>query len=241
MEFNCDDCVFAIVKNDKQIGCQANRLEKLDAKMTWCDGCYYTLSRFCNLKRLAQWAEKQQGDWLKLALIEVMPPIRCAVLYTTNDTIGQLKHTLQSLINTKYNKLEIVIVERKSEGLAIIETINLCKTQLTEFKWSVDQCVDHTSTIEHQTYKALKKNKSGYYTIIEAGLSIKQKYFQNLNHLLNEECEPILFIAPEDNTLIFTVQSFLYRMLQPDSFTNLKEMLHDTVIKQQSVNNNSQS
>ena len=246
MKFSCEECIFTVTDVDGiQIpdGCEANRLEKLGGLPIGSQS-YYPLLRFCNLKRTPEWLNyyifndkdpnHDRRNPLKAAREEIKPSIRCAILYEPKHTIGQLKHTLQSLINTNYNKLEVVVIERKSEGLAITETINLCKTQLLEsdIKWTVDQCINYTASLERQTYKALKKDKIGYYTVIEAGLSIKQKYFENLNDLLNVECEPILFVTPDDDKILFTVQSFLYRMLQPDSFTKLKEVLHNAVQNQ---------
>ncbi len=256
MNIDCVGCVFAqFDDSDKQSGCDADRLSAYhDVDEDFVESGKYkyaTLSGLCNMKRPHEWRKEVWSyavvnSVLDFSLVgaarrEIQTPFACVVLYGKHNTMGQLKHTLQSLIRTKYEELNITVIDRKSVGLSVTTTITLCREEFKDsnINWSVNQCVDYNSTPEQQTYKVLKKHKYGYYTIIESGISIKQNYFTVFDNIINTDCQPLLFSMPDDDQLLFTVQSLLYKMIKCSSFSKLKDTLYATV--PEGVDNNTKS
>ncbi len=156
---SCKDCIFAVKREEEQVGCELYRSEKLGIYDTE-DGDYL-LERFCNTYRPEEWLSELSLDEYKkrhqVALKEVVPRIGFLVLLdTSKDTpeklvaMDNLRKTISDIKNqTLHQARYIIVATDKTEYNEEIQNLSYHHTLYQSYDCKNLPGIDYPSRICH--------------------------------------------------------------------------------------------
>lgn len=219
---SCKDCIFAVKREEEQVGCELYRSEKLGIYDTE-DGDYL-LERFCNTYRPEEWLSELSLDEYKkrhqVALKEVVPRIGFLVLLdTSKDTpeklvaMDNLRKTISDIKNqTLHQARYIIVATDKTEYNEEIQ-----KLLVTEF--------DHDETLHHLVKvseipenkmfivdECFRHAKNGWIYVTTSGEGVDQELVEKINQRINIDMKRLSVVKPYDdfNGLLFSTPLFKF-------------------------------
>lgn len=206
---DCNECLFSTWLNDKQVGCLANRIDKFISKgKAHLDSgqSYYVLDQFCNLYRDEKWAQQiksqDQDELLSRALDSVKPLFGVVVHYTNENSIDQLRTTIDSLLNLDYDKKKIKIVisspyHRQCED--IVHYTNRIKESFPASE-SVIHLHDNIELRDTECFKKIVE--AMYFVKIKAGSTLDANIFTKIDNRINQDLSQICMFETDHATII---------------------------------------
>ena len=222
IETTCKDCVFAQLKNDKQHGCQLNRLEKLGFRESdappFGDGKYFTVERFCNTARPQEWLDslsfEESLDLKKTVMKEVYPRVGILINFDTeqDQPLEKLQHSISQLLSQEHTPRYVIVCNQKVEYNEAIQEMlasNLPESTEHHIVQLIRKFENKIEIIDECFRHAL----NGWMYVTTCGEEIPNTLMQTLNRIINEDMEKITIVKPYDgfNGMIF--QAVIFKFL----------------------------
>jgi hypothetical protein len=216
---NCEGCVFvSLDSDDNQKGCQLQRPIMLGVEQ---EDKYYTLSRFCNTYRPADWASNLNfAESLSLSdtvLNEVRPRLGFFVILDTSaqDAISELKTTIDSIVDMNGDHSYIVVINDKVEyNEEIWELFNPLKESNPDLKYVVMQL---TSSISDQMVSvvdhAFQHAQNGWIMCVNSGTTVAPSVLDGLHNFINIEMRQLILVEPQAGINGLAFPAYLFKFL----------------------------
>lgn len=224
----CDSCIFAkyidtedVVEVDdetcqihhRQVGCKAGRLEEFknqgkvteslvenDAKVV------YNIDGFCNMFRDKNWEDNQKSDdHVDAARKEVMPIFGVAIRHGRNNTVKELRRTIESIKNIDYpnNRVRLVVssfIGGESKVSEVIHVVNEAKVLMNHCE-CVFHTLEHTKVNDTDIFRRIAF--ATYFVNIKSGATIPSDLFSKIDMSLNEDLDNFCMFEGEGYSIIF--------------------------------------
>lgn len=220
MKTLCEGCVFAISKNAVQIDCKLGRLSKYieNGKTFFNEGSgFYEINTFCKTVRSEIWAGKQTED-LITAIKKESANKFSAIIVSTELQIEKINLTIESLKNTTFKPLEIIVVittvaplHADKKFLVLNELIN------SGVSYQYIELFSEISAVD----EGFNKSKGNYYLTLMAGDTIDTNLLERANAAVDDISQQYLWIDGQ----IPIISSFLHRILDGNKEESLKNKL----------------
>ena len=200
---NCSGCCFAVLENDTQSGCEADKLKYLSferfeepAKTLGL----FDLERPCLYKRDNKWkTESTIEEKLKIARDQLFPNLGICI-DDDSDKAEDLESLLKKIYNSDYpkNRIFIVIYARFDKGAARIpKLLNNLKSNLLTNCCAVFKIEDNVYENETSIFK--KMSNATFLSRISSKSNIDfNKVFNEINKSHNDELSKTLIFKNED-------------------------------------------
>ena len=217
---SCGSCVFAQWDDNKQTGCDLDRLVKYiktdRAQYDEEKNCFI-ISTICNTCRGEHWANKNLGKNLVATVedeIKLSVDFMILILDQDMEKIEKrLPNLLRQCINQKSIKPKNINVVLKSET---VRSANVHKIILDEddkdIKFNLIRILDLSYDIGQCIDSAMKKSKSNYCAIFMLCDNIPSNLLRALNHIINVELKSVNMIEPYSNFSGLIIQPNLYKL-----------------------------
>lgn len=219
---SCGGCVFSISEEEKQIGCQLYRSEKLGIHEEE-DGSY-VLERYCNTYRPEEWVSELSFEEYKnrhqVALKEVIPRVGFLVFLDTSKdsadslvSIEDLKKTLKDIKSqTIHQARYIIVVTDKAEYNQEIQSVlveNFDHDETLHHLVKVSYIPDRKMLLVDECFKHAK---NGWIYTTTSGESIDQELIEKINQRVNIDMKRLSVVKPYDdfNGLLFSTPLFKF-------------------------------
>ncbi len=217
---SCKDCVFSVKQEEKQIGCELYRSEKLGVESVE-DG-NYVLERYCNTYRPEEWLSELSLEEYKkrhqVAIKEVVPRVGFLIfLDTSQDTpdnllaITNLKKTIADIKQqTLHRARYIIVVNDKTE---YNQEIQNALTDNFDHDKTLHHLVKVSRIPENKNFlidECFKHAKNGWIYVTTAGESVDIELIEKINQRVNVDMKRLSIVKPYDdfNGLLFSTPLF---------------------------------
>ena len=237
---SCVDCIFSVKKENKQVGCELNRLEAFTVQGTEIvaaeddDNEYFVVGRFCTAYRKEGWVDPRKDS---IERVKEEYRLRCGVMVIMGQesTMPDAEKTILALLDdVEVNPEYIVVVNNSKESHS--EVISRLHHVVQ------DRCIFYAvkirggvATIEEALDHGFGQMKNGYFICFEAGHEPEKNILGFLNHSLNEKLKQILIILPNEGSInyMFT-QCSLYKFLYGNNTMPFQQKV-DEITKDEDV------
>lgn len=203
---DCKECIFADYYNDVQVGCKAERLDKFiedNAAQIDKDNKYYNLTKFCNLYRTESWANNTTAEIndLQRARSEVMPLFGIVITHGDNNSVEELKKTVDSILNIEYpqEKVKVIISSPQIHFNEIVHFVNVLKEKFKSSE-SIFHIVTDTYTKDTESFR--KIIDSTYFVSTRSGETIDKDLFLYIDKSMNDELNKMCMFDLGATTII---------------------------------------
>lgn len=221
----CKSCIFATYEDNTQTGCKLNRIESfknigaeiveaMDSEKEF----YVIKERVCNTCRNEEWGENHdKKDWLPIVMSQIMLQCEAYIYVAPHHTQEDIGYTITSWLKQYIKPTRITVVLHNKSKLSRVEVVNSVKKQCSG---KVDWQVENISPVDGETKNrcldiAIKKCKSPFYSVSNAGYWVPAKYLQSINRAINDGMERFVMLTPLDeqgNGLL--VMTKIHRLVQ---------------------------
>lgn len=209
--YNCKDCCFAKVENEKQVECLADKYKYLkceDSEEKSTDNNFFQLNRLCLYKRKRDWKKEDTNESrLDTARKQLFPNIGICLDDDSEDP-DDLENVINQIINLDYprNKVKVIIYSHFNKAGARIPGLLSKMRSKNVICWSVFIVSNDIPENETSVFKKLAE------ATFLAKLSSKtkvdlQKTVNKINEISNDELKPVLAFKNED--ALFLNKSFV--------------------------------
>lgn len=213
---DCKECVFNVTENGKQVGCQADRLEKLkDKNAAELSGSFYELKQFCNMYR------NQDVD-VETARDHVMPLFGIVVHHALDRSLEDVKTTIDSILDIDYpeQKVKVVISSPSTiEHETLVHYTNVLKQ-----KYRAVELVLHLhNDVPMRDNECFRKlTKSTYFVKIKSGETIRQDLLKEIDRKINDDLFQLCMADAGEATIVLKslMQQFYYNHANYDEAVN---------------------
>lgn len=200
--YNCKDCCFAKIENQKQVECLADKYKYLkckDSEKNSADN-FFELDRLCLYKRKHDWKKEDTNEnRLEVARKQLFPNIGICLDDDSEDP-DDLENIINKVINIDYpkNKIKVIIYSRFNKAGARIPVL-LSKMRLQNINcWSVF-VVDENFVTENETSVFKKLTEATFLAKLSSKTKVDlQKTVNKINEISNDELRPVLVFKNED-------------------------------------------
>lgn len=220
MSTSCNDCVFAEFEGNEQVGCELNRIEKLEKNGAEIIGLhdeeedkkYFLIrGRFCNACRTEEALKDIPARKWK-EHVATQNRVRCEmVVYagplSTKDDVWK---SVQSFLAQTHKPYGIKIILHKSEAEANYLVSNL---RTVEIPWEVTTVVEEDAGYNRAIDLNATECKATYMTICRAGYEYPNNYLARIEHAINQEMIRFVALLPDAYGNALFVQSKINKML----------------------------
>jgi len=220
---DCSKCVFAISDSSGQIGCEANRLQKLQdkGKAIRNDGeSYFKLSQFCNLYRESDTEVKEARDQVSSSFgVVIFDNVE-------HDNLQAVYESLNSIIKAIncYNKEKVLVIFSlcpNRTGKEIVELVNFGLNNGIQCEAIAHRFLYSDSLRETEAFN--KVSDKSFLSLVESGESLKESTFKDIDRNINDDLDQITCFQ-SNNTLL--ILAHLVRS-QYFNFTNYRSMAEE--------------
>lgn len=166
IQTDCKDCVFKILKDGKQVGCEHNRLDKfVEAGQAKLIDNTYLISRFCNTCRNEFSIGKNSKDSIRKEV-----ETRIGIIIDCNHNSDKLDITMKSIKNQKYKPIMIYCVyTNKTKVIEVFKKYNdFFRCQ--DISFNIKNYLEETSVDSFTKEIALKNQKHcQFFTYVKSG------------------------------------------------------------------------
>lgn len=210
MKTLCEFCVFNTKENNKQTGCELNRLDKYEKELV---GNNYQLNGYCQFIRNGYWLGVDKPN--RIDLVNAECEVKYAVIYGYDGDKAKLTKTLNS-VSGGFQPQDFVICFDDKLDISISDLH-------AEFKGYVNnlyitQAIDTEHNYDNVYEMAMKQTNANFMYFIEAGEEIDKKCMSHLNSLINDEIKSVYLVRGDNFTICLKklFQQYAY-MEQPMS------------------------
>jgi hypothetical protein len=217
IETTCKGCVFAHLENEKQTGCDLERLEKLKFHRNE-DGKSFTVERFCNTSRPKEWADslslEESLDLKKTVMTEVRPRIGVLIYFETLaiDPLRSLENTISKITAQEYLPRYIIVANNKVEYNEAIQKMMASKLPEDTEHHLVQMITQEKNKIE-VIDECFRHALNGWMYITTSGESIPKNLMRGMNRIINEDMKKITVVNPYDGFNGMVFQTSLFKLL----------------------------
>jgi hypothetical protein len=214
IQTSCKDCVFAIWKENVQVGCKLNKIDLLakhGAKLTQekdeTSGRHYVVinDRICMACRNSEWAKNHKKHSLEIA-VRVEMTVRCDVVIPIDEsyTLEEIEHTINSIKNQELLPASILVCIYQ-EGIRPSQIIPLLKGNY--FAWKTEYVIQRNRVKEDKFKRGtavetvLRHGSAPFYCVVPPGEILERDFLANIDKEISDNGERFLLIMPEDGSL----------------------------------------
>lgn len=238
---SCQHCYFAVWdKNNKQIGCQVNRIQKyIDRDIVELQDednkTFYVIKTFCSLCRSHSWASKQDNPVEKVYEQNSTPVDFIVVSVDQDDPEKKILTAFKNCCEQKLKPKSIVVIVKNYQ----LNYHNLYN-ELTTMSQNYDMVFKLTRITDDQydLYKSIdhgvKQCKSPYFCVHIVGeelLPIDLTY--KLDLLINKEAMPTSMIIYGDSSHGLICQRLLHKIYGGNNNMLLQNKIKEASIYQE--------
>lgn len=207
---DCSQCKFRIIDNNKQVGCQAERIDKFidngTAVLNSEHGCY-ELKQFCNMY------VSDDNDLIDREFIrnKIKPLFGIVIHLTSNDTAEQATKACEHIKSLNYPQEKVKVVISAPKGLKYaMHLVNLA--QMLRTRYGAAELVlhlhDEKKARDNETFSKLVQ--ATYFVKMGVHDRLDLDIFEKIDHLINSEMKQVCFI--ENNSVNIVLKSSIQYM-----------------------------
>ena len=213
---DCKECVFKVTEDGKQVGCQADRLEKLkDKNVAELNGSFYELKQFCNMYR-------NQDTDVQSAREQVMPLFGIVVHHSLDKSLEDVKTTIDSILEIDYPEQKVKVVISSPSTIEYEKLVHY--TNVLKQKYRAVELVLHLhNDVPMRDNECFRKLvKATYFVKIESGKKIRQNLFKEIDNRINEDLYQLCMGDADAATIVLRslMQQFYYNHANYDEAVN---------------------
>jgi len=242
IQTSCKDCIFAVYEGMTQTGCEFNRIETFRERGTNIveaydhDKEFFVIDRFCNRCRNQDWADEQKGDNYKdIVTEESRLQIDIFIYIDKSNTVEDIEASL-----TNFDELFLlpstIILVNNNDGIKSEDLLVLIKKQKHDFKWRIERIIELDCSKLRAIDLSMKRCKSTYYSVVDAGDIISQSFCQGINRLLNDELFQFSMITNGKEYNKSVIQTQLHKILAGNKKRSIIEKIEELAEEQNAHN-----
>ena len=201
--FDCEDCCFAKMDNDKQTQCLSDKHKYVADEQKLNENGVFTLDRLCLYKRKSDWEkDKTDEEKVELARKQLFPNVGICLDDDSQDP-NDLENLIDQIINTNYPKdrIGVVIYSNFNKAGARIPKI-LSSIRSKNIMCSAVFIVEDNA-FENETSVFKKLADATFLTKISSKSNVNiDKSLFTINQLANDELNQVLVFKNEDALFI---------------------------------------
>jgi len=200
----CHSCIFCQWKNDRQIGCDLEKLKKYirSEQAAWDDTTNsYIINTICNTCRGEVWANSHLGKNL-ISIVDKEVEISLDfLLLITNSTkyaiLRYLHDTIDKCVNQKQIPPRKIYILLRDSGVKPEEIYPIVQESCGDIKFEIVYFVNMTLDLLDCIDHVVRKSKSRYYAVFNIFHNIPSNLICTLNDLVNNKLEHVIMVTPE--------------------------------------------
>ncbi len=242
----CKDCIFVIPNTATQTGCSADVsgkdgglietaldtlrkngveiLEAYDEKKEF----YIVNGQKCLHKRTKKWLHNiaQKGHNLHKKWIDIINKeieLKYQVIIVANNTIGDIKNTVDSITQQTLPPQHISIIRKQDNPIRPRTLVEML--QATGIKWRVENMIDQAIKINNHVDIIMDFKPHPYYMVVNAGFMVPSDTFRIISDkFISRELQCLALSPNKDGNGFFTSHS-VHKMCQGNKSVALIEKL----------------
>ncbi|NVM35957.1 MAG: hypothetical protein HWN81_10195 [Candidatus Lokiarchaeota archaeon] len=251
----CKNCVFSVIKENKQIDCKLNKIkdyenadvEVLDLKHS--NGNIYKVinGRLCLFYRHPELMEKYpQSNWEKIVELQTKVPYQAMLILEKEASFKQLKQSLKKLYDQEIKPNLVTLINKQycsyieSEGRKdfikpshILELLKSFNFHQYSLKNVYDNTLSNRDLIDI-TYDATKEKPYPFYIVFDTSFDVPKDFSKNLNDAILIKMMQLGFAKPVDDINGMIVSTIAHKKHGGNSF-NIN--LEDKILKYEKNSN----
>jgi hypothetical protein len=216
---SCRNCVFSIIKENKQIGCDLKKLEDYEnadvevLELNHSDGNMYKVinGRLCLFYRHEELMKKYSNkNWKKIVEMQTKVSYQVMLFLEKNSTYQDLKSILNQLntqeikpslitvINKQYNSYIESNGEKSIKPSQILELLKSYSFHQYSLKNVYDNELSDRDLVD-VTFDGSKKHPYPFYVVFNTNFSVPDSFSKDLNDAILIKMKQLCFANPVDN------------------------------------------
>ena len=229
---NCKDCYFADYKNNTQVGCSLNRLEKYkQADTDIIEGkdddkeFYIVAEKFCvyyrtdkDIQKLNLNNREEAATYIESKL---QAPYHLIVMCREDDTEADLEKCILSAINQKIKPKVFTIINKFNQNIPSTTMMEMVRPHSFNY-WRVQNATNEEFEWDRDlidlSYDSTKKHKYLFYAVFETLQGVPPTFSEEIHDAMYEDMQVFSCLLPNTNNNGLVVLSIAQEKYSGSSF-----------------------
>ena len=229
---NCKDCYFADYKNNTQVGCSLNRLEKYKkAGIDILEGkdddkeFYIVAEKFCVYYRTDEDIQKfnlnNREEAATYIESKLQAPYHLIVMCREDDTEADQEKSILSAINQKIKPKVFTIINKFNQNIPSTTMMEMVRPHSFDY-WRVQNATNEEFEWDRDlidlSYDSTKKHKYLFYAVFETLQGVPPTFSEEIHDAMYEDMQAFSCLVPNTNNNGLVVLSIAQEKYSGSSF-----------------------